>query len=322
MRILFASTSPIGESVLRMLLVKQEVIGILTQPDRPVGRKQQLTAPAIKILSQSLAPQIPVFQPESLRDSSLLASLQALQPDVLVTFSYGKIIPPSLLALPKVAALNVHASLLPRHRGASPIQAALLGGDKESGITIMYMDEGLDTGDLLLTHKLSLSPKETAGSLTERLSLMAPEALQEALLQLEQGRAHRLPQDQKLVTHSHRITRADAMLDWSRPASELERLIRAMNPKPGAHGVVTFPSGKKVALKIFSAQVISEEILSDKIASSSVSFSLSGHFLFLENEKIFLRCGEGALLLEEVQPEGSSRMSLEAFLRGQREILS
>lgn len=292
--------------MLRMLAAEHDLVGLLTQPDRPAGRRRELTAPAMKTLVRTLAPATPIFQPENLRDPALLASLEALHPDVMVTFSYGKIVPPALLALPRITCLNVHASLLPRHRGASPIQASILAGDQESGITIMYMAEGLDTGDLLLSQKLLLDLRETTGTLTERLSAMAPETLREALLQLEQGVAPRFPQNQDFVTHSHRITRADAALDWSRPAIELDRLIRAMNPKPGAHGTIIFPSEKKVTLKVFSAQVMPVQITS----------CLPGALINLEIKQPLLMCGEGALLLEEVQPEGGSRMSFEAFLRG------
>lgn len=315
MRLLFAGTSAIGESTLRMLLAEHEVVGVLTQPDRPAGRHRHLTPPPIKTVAQALAPVVPLFQPETLRDPSLQAALQALNPDVMVTFSYGKIIPPALLALPKIASLNVHASLLPKYRGASPIQAAIMAGDQESGITIMYMDEGLDTGDLLLSKELSLAPRETTATLSARLAALAPEALQEALLLLEKGTAPRAPQENTLATHTHRITRADAALDWSYAANELERLIRAMNPKPGAHGTVFFAeSGKKIPLKIFSARVMENSL---PVASEhSLPSNLFGSFVNLETKEPLLLCGEGALLLEEVQPEGGSKMSFEAFLRG------
>ncbi len=318
MRILFAGTSAIGEQTLRMLLAEHDVVGLLTQPDRPAGRHRRLTPPPIKTLFQELAPEAPLFQPETLRDAALQEALQALKPEVMVTFSYGKIIPPPLLALPSVASLNVHASLLPRYRGASPIQAAVMNGDEETGITIMYMAEGLDTGDILLSKKLRLDPRETAGTLTERLALMAPAALHEGLLELQQGKAPRFPQDEKLVTHTHLIERAHAALDWNRAASELECLIRAMNPKPGAHAVVTLPSGKKVSLKIFAARIMPAAALSEENDSEK---TLPGSFVISKNsadthQLPLLACGHDALLLEEVQPEGRSRMSFEAFANG------
>ncbi len=318
MRILFAGTSAIGEQTLRMLLAEHDVVGLLTQPDRPVGRHQRLTPPPIKTLFQELSPATPLFQPESLRDPALQEALQVLRPEVMVTFSYGKIIPPALLALPRVASLNVHTSLLPLYRGASPIQAAIINGDEETGVTIMYMAEGLDTGDVLLSKKIHLDPRETAGTLTERLASMAPEALREAILMLEQGVAPRIPQEERRVTHTHRIERANAALDWSRPASELEYLIRAMNPKPGAHGIVTLASGKKVALKIFAARVRPIPASSEK---DDLEKKVPGSFMISKNlEDVprlpLLICGHDALLLEEVQLEGGSRMSFEAFMCG------
>lgn len=319
MRLLFAGTNEIGDATLRMLAAEHDLVGLLTQPDRPAGRHCELTSPAMKKLLKEIAPYVPLFQPEDLRDPALLQELRALHPEVIVTFSYGKIIPPALLLLPSLACLNVHTSLLPRYRGASPIQASIVAGDHETGVTIMYMDEGLDTGDILLSKKLCVAPRETTGTLSARLAAMAPEALQEALLLLERGEAPRVAQDQNGVTHTRRITRADAALDWSRPAHELERLIRAMNPKPGAHGIVSFlKQEKKIALKIFSARVMPVPALLEKSFRSQelIQSSLYGSFVASETSETLLICGAEALLLEEVQPEGGKRMSFEAFLRG------
>lgn len=307
MRILFAGTSAIGEKVAEVLLKEQEVVGLLTQPDRPVGRHQKIEAPPIKKLFQQLAPTIPILQPERLRDPAVIAWVENLNPDIIVTISYGKIVPPEILELPRIACLNIHASLLPHYRGASPIQTAIMNGDQETGITIMYMAEGLDTGDILLTKKLSLNPQETAGSLTQRLATLAPEALREALHLIEIGEAPRIPQVEHLSTHTHRLERADAHLDWSRPAVELERLIRAMNPKPGAHGVITLSSGKSLSLKVFSAEVRSLK---------TGELPKPGSFFLTEEKETVLVCGKEALLFQEVQPEGRGRMHFADFLRG------
>lgn len=306
MRILFAGTSDIGEKTLETLASEHTLVGVITQPDRPAGRHRQLQAPAIKQLLQKRFPATPLLQPEQLRDPAVLAWVQTLQPEVMVTMSYGKIVPREILELPDMLCLNVHASLLPRHRGASPIQTAIMEGAQESGITIMYMAEGLDTGDILLSKKISLAPRETAGSLTTRLANLAPEALSEALLLLQQGKAPRIPQSEDAITLTQRIERSDALLDWTRSATELERLIRGLNPKPGAHGTVQLPSGKSLSLKIFSATVRSHE-------TASVS---PGSFFLSQHQELLLGCGTGALLLEEVQPEGRSRMSFAAFARG------
>lgn len=305
MRILFAGTSDIGLPSLKALTSEHQLVGLLTQPDRPVGRHQVLTAPATKQFLQQGAAAAPIFQPENLRDVSLLEQLRALHPDVIVTMSYGKILPRELLKLPSVACLNIHTSLLPRHRGATPIQGAILAGDKETGVTIMHMAEGLDTGDILLQKKIDLTPDETAGSLTQRLAELAPEVLLEALELLQKGAASRQAQPSEGITHTRQITRADAFIDFTRSATELDRLIRAMNPKPGAHGIFQLPSGKAIGLKIFSATI------------SLAPFSEKPGSLFLSNDQhLFLACSEGALELKEIQPEGRTRMNTRDFVGG------
>ena len=319
--ILFAGTSDIGIPSLKALLAEHQLVGLLTQPDRPVGRHQILTAPATKqFLEKEVSPAIhncvdelagtdpfpiPIFQPEQLRDPLVLEQLRSLHPEVIVTMSYGKIFPRELLELPSIACLNIHTSLLPRYRGATPIQAAILAGDEETGVTIMHMAEGLDTGDILLQKKISLATQETAGSLTERLAALAPEALLEALKLLEREAAPRTPQPAEGITLTRQITRTDAAIDPTRSAVELDRLSRALTPKPGAHGTFQLPSGQSISLKVFSA-TISSEVFSEKSGS-----------LFLSNDHQFLlACGQGALQLHEVQPEGRARMSATAFVGG------
>ena len=296
MRILFAGTSNIGAQALRALAQKYELVCLLTQPDRPVGRHQKRQSPELKQTFEEIAPHLPIFQPESLKDPSLINTLGALQLDIMVTMAYGKIIPLSLLSLPRLASLNIHASLLPCHRGASPIQAAIMAGDHQSGITIMYMAEGLDTGDILLKKEILIAPRETTGSLTIRLAELAPKALLESLKLLEEA------------TITHRIAHSDATLKWSEPAVTLERFIRAMNPRPGAHGRITLPSGKIIQLKIFSAHARSLIVKSPEREEGALFLS--------EQKEMLLCCGQGALLLEEVQPESRARMSFADLMRG------
>jgi methionyl-tRNA formyltransferase len=322
MRILFAGTSDIGIPSLKALMAQHELVGLLTQPDRPVGRHQTMTPPATKQFLEKEKKEgsptnhyqgndligtdpFPIFQPEQLRDPLLLEKLRALHPEVIVTMSYGKILPRELLELPSIACLNIHTSLLPRHRGATPIQAAILVGDEETGVTIMHMAEGLDTGDILLQKKVTLALQETAGSLTQRLAELAPEALLEALGLLECGAAPRAAQPPEGITHTRQITRADAAMDFSRSAVELDCLIRAMNPKPGAHGIFQLPSGKAIALKIFLAT-----------PSDEPSAAKAGSLFLSQDQKLLLACGQGTLQLHEVQPEGRARMSSAAFVNG------
>lgn len=319
MRILFAGTSAIGIPSLRALMDEHELVGLLTQPDRPVGRHQILTAPATKqFLEKGFNPirghcvdeptgvdPFPIFQPETLRDVSFLEKFRAVCPEVMITMSYGKILPRELLELPSIACLNIHTSLLPRHRGATPIQGAILAGDEESGITIMHMAEGLDTGDILLQKKIKLAPDETTGSLTERLSKLAPESILEALSLLKKGNAPRTPQSPTGITYTRQIRRVDAAIDDTLSATKVDRLIRAMNPKPGAHGIFTLSSGKTIVLKIFAATIV------------SLALSEKPETLFLsEDRKLFLACNQGVLELHEVQPEGRARMSAAAFVSG------
>jgi methionyl-tRNA formyltransferase len=228
--------------------------------------------------------------------------IRALQPDVIVVMAYGQILPREVLEIPKIACLNLHASLLPRWRGAAPIQAAIAAGDGETGITVMYMDEGLDTGDILLQRKIDIRPDDTGGSLHDRLGEIAPAAMLEALRMLQSGTAPRGPQDQSPATLAPKLERDDGCIDWNEPAEVIERKIRAFNPWPGAFARM---SGRN--LKIFSAAIVD---LSGK----------PGTILRSENE-IVIAAREGALSLGEVQLEGKQLMSAAEFARGQRVIL-
>src|SRR5437868_1705077 len=201
MRVLFIGTGEIGVPLLRSLLnsTEHELVGVVTQPDKPVGRAQRIEAPPIK---QAMAGrEIPVLQPARIKSADAVSEIRALAPEVIVVMAYGQILPRSVLEIPRVACLNLHASLLPRHRGAAPVQAAILAGDCESGITVMYMDEGLDTGDILLQSRLEIAADETGGSLHDRLAQIAPDALQDALRQLERKDAPRIPQDSSIATY-------------------------------------------------------------------------------------------------------------------------
>jgi methionyl-tRNA formyltransferase len=308
MRILFAGTDGIGIPSLRYLLARHTVVGVLTQPDRPAGRHRALKQPAIKEEALKYAAaehlQIPLIQPESPRIPQVREWVAELAPEVMVTMAYGRILPRELLEAPTVACLNIHASLLPRHRGATPIQAAIASGDLESGVTIMHMAEGLDTGDVLLEKALVLRRRETAGSLALRLAELAPVALAEALELLAQGKAPRIPQNHALATLTGKITRSECLLDWSRPAVELERMIRSLQPRPAAVATLPLASGESVLLKIHSSIV------------SRRAQDHPGTILRSDARGILVACGEGALLLGDVQPEGRGLMHSAAFARG------
>jgi len=306
MRIVFIGTGEIGVPTLEALLKSEhDVVGVVTQPDKPVGRAQQIEPPPIKkALIGSARPQptrrgkgTPISQPRRIKDSQAIEEIRALKPDVIVVMAYGQILPRAVLEIPQIACLNLHASLLPRWRGAAPIQAAIAAGDRETGITVMYMDEGLDTGDTLLAHAADILPNDTGGSLHDRLAQSAPEALLESVRLLEAKSAPRIPQDNAQATYAPKLKRDDGRIDWSEPAEVIERKIRAFNPWPGA-----FMKLGERNLKFFSASVVD---LSGR----------PGEILRSEKELV-VAAGKGALSLGGVQLEGKKRMSASEFLRG------
>ncbi|MEP6810902.1 MAG: methionyl-tRNA formyltransferase, partial [Chthoniobacterales bacterium] len=215
MRILFIGTGPIGLPVLGWLLAsdKHELVGVVTQPDKPVGRSQQIVPSPIKAALHDLT--VPVLQPERIKRETAIAEIHALQPEIIVVMAYGQILPRSVLDIPTVACLNLHASLLPRHRGAAPIQAAIAAGDEETGITVMYMDEGLDTGDILSEETIAIGQSELGGELHDRLGDLAPTALARALDQLASGNAPRVPQVNADATYAPKLERENGRVDWA-----------------------------------------------------------------------------------------------------------
>src|SRR4029077_9778773 len=265
MRIVFIGTGEIGVPTLRALLDSgHEVVAVVTQPDKPVGREQRVEPPPIKkvitrsggfqtTVGRSAAGEPPLLeglQPAKIKDPQALAEGRALTPDVIVVVAYGQILPLDVLEIPRLACLNLHASLLPRWRGAAPIQATIAAGDCETGITVMHMDEGLDTGDILLQSSVEILPNDTGGSLHDRLAQIAPEALLESLRLLAAGSAPRIPQDNARATYAPKLKREHGQIDWSESAEAIERRIRAYNPWPGA-----FMKVGRQNLKVFSASV-------------------------------------------------------------------
>jgi methionyl-tRNA formyltransferase len=302
MRIAFIGTGEIGVPTLRALQKSEhELAKVVTQPDKPVGREQKITAPPIKkalIAGGPNAGPAQTLQPARIKDREAIDQIRALAPDVIVVMAYGQILPRAVLEIPKIACLNLHASLLPRWRGAAPIQAAIAAGDREAGMTVMYMDEGLDTGDTLLQRKIDISPSETGATLHDRLAQIAPEALLESLRLLAAGNAPRIPQDQALATYAPKLNRETGRLNWNESVEAIERKIRAYNPWPGAF---TEFSGRN--LKIFAASIVD---LRGK----------PGEILRKDRELV-VATSDRALSLTDVQLEGKRRMSAAEFLRGQ-----
>jgi len=312
MRIAFLGTGDIALPSLRWLLASEdhEVVGVVTQPDRPVGRKQVLTPSEIKLLA--LEASIPVAQPERIKKD--LDFLREWNPEIIVVMAYGQILPKALLELPPVACINLHASLLPRHRGAAPIQAAIREGDQHSGITIMHIAPGLDTGDIILKHDFALALDETGGSLHDRLADIAPVALEKALKQLADSTASREVQDEAQTTYSPKLTREDGEIDWTKSAEELARQIRAHDPWPGSGTSLPATEGQKPKrLKLFPPVFA--------VSSEDDKSRAPGEVLGLVDRgdgKVGLGIctGSDTLVIGEVQPNGKKRMPAKDWLLG------
>jgi len=297
MKMLFLGTGDIGVPTLRALAERHDICGAFTQPDRPAGRKLQLKPSPVKLAAQELG--IPVFQPENLRGEATLEQLKDFHADLFFVAAYGQILSPAILKMPKWECVNLHASLLPRHRGASPVHAAILAGDPESGVTLMFMDKGLDTGDIILQHRIPILPEETAGSLHDRLAKSAPGPTLEAIARIEQGTVTRTPQNAALATYAPKITKAEGCLDWSRSAIDLARKIRAFHPWPGTF--THLPDG--TPLKIHAAQAIEGSGQPGTILASS-EFPL------------VVAAAQGALALHMIQLPGGRPLDTATFLRG------
>ena len=296
MRIVFIGTGEIGVPTLRALQKSEhELVGIVTQPDKPVGRAQKITAPPIKIALAGS--KMSILQPPQIKDREAIDQIRALAPDVIVVMAYGQILPAAVLEIPNIACLNLHASLLPRWRGAAPIQAAIAAGDHETGITVIYMDEGLDTGDILLQRKIDILAPETGATLHDRLAQIAPEGLLESFRLFAAGNAPRIPQDESLASYAPKLNREAGRINWNETAEVIERKIRAYNPWPGA-----FTDFKDRKLKIFSASVVD---LRGKPGE-----------ILRKDQELVVATSDRALSLTEVQLEGKRRMSAAEFLRG------
>ena len=296
MRIVFMGTPDFAVPSLQALIdAGHDVCAVYTQPDKPQGRKQILTAPPVKTLA--LEHDIPVFQPNTLKNEDEQARLRELAPEVIIVVAYGKLLPKAVLDIPPHGCINVHGSLLPRWRGAAPIQWAVIAGDEMAGVTTMQMAEGLDTGDMLLTYETKIGEKETAGELFDRLAQSGAELLTQTLVKLNDITPR--PQDDAQSCYAHMLDKQMAVIDWSKSAHEIDCLIRGLNPWPIA---LTTLSGER--LKVFAAE---------KAAGNGEP----GTVLEADSKKgLTVACGEGALKLTEIQLVGGKRMKATDFLRG------
>lgn len=300
MRAVFMGTPDFSVPVLRAMVENGiEVAGVVTQPDRPKGRGKGLVSSPVK--EEALRYHLPILQPRKIREQEAVDALRAWNPDVIVVVAFGQILTKEVLEIPPMGCINVHASLLPKYRGAAPIQYAVLDGLEVTGVTTMFMDEGLDTGDILLQQIIPLEPKETGGSLFDKMSAVGADLLIQTLRELEAGTLVRKPQTGE-STYVGMIKKSMGEIDWTKSAAEIERLIRGMNPWPSAF---TYREGK--LLKIWDADVV---------RSAEKQKGIPGSVIAVRKDEIEVQTGEGSLILREVQPEGKKRMDVGAYLRG------
>lgn len=300
MNIVFMGTPDFAEESLRALVsAGYNVSAVFTKPDMPVGRKHILTPPEVKVAALELG--LPVFQPTTLKDDEVYETLKSLNPDLIVVVAYGKLLPKRVLDLPKYGCINVHASLLPKFRGASPIQWSIVCGENETGVSTMLLDEGMDTGDILLTSKTSIGKEEIAEELWDRLKEMGGKLLIDTVKGLQDGSITPIKQNHEEASYAPIIKKTDGLIDWSDSAWKINCKIRGLHNWPVAYTKV---DGKM--LKIFSAQIIDKNDESGKV--------------IVNDKELIVACGSQALKITELQLEGSKRMKTEDFLRGKKII--
>lgn len=299
MRVVFMGTPDFSVPALEALVeAGHDVAAVVTQPDKPKGRGKEVQMPPVKI--KALEYNIPVYQPVKARDPEFVGLLSELAPEVIVVAAFGQLLPKSILDIPPCGCVNIHASLLPKYRGASPIQYAVIDGEKESGITTMMMAEGLDTGDMLDREVIALEEKETGGSLHDKLSAIGGELILKTLKKIEDGSAVRTPQDDSKSCYVGMIKKSMGDIDWSMEAVTIERLIRGLNPWPSAF---TVWNGK--VIKVWSASVVDKEYA-----------GVCGQVVEADQGRLVVKTGKGSLSIEELQLQGKKRMDIASFLRG------
>lgn len=298
-KIIFFGTPDFAVPSLRAILTLpySQLIAVITQPDKPVGRKKILTPPPVKLVAQEN--NLPVLQPERIKTKQFKEKLKQLAPDVVIIVAYGKIIPQNLLEIPKYGWLNIHASLLPKYRGASPIPAVILNGEKETGVSLMKIDTGLDTGPIISKKKIEIQPNDNFQTLHDKLSRLGAELLQESLLDYLKGNLTLKPQDNTKATTTKIIKKEDGRIEWSKPAEYIERHIRAFNPWPGA-----FCFYNKKRLKIIEATLSKDN---SKLKPGQTKST---------NGLVIVGCGQGNLELKKIQLEGKKPQAIINFLRG------
>ncbi|MDG6895252.1 methionyl-tRNA formyltransferase [Volucribacter amazonae] len=309
LKIIFAGTPDFAAQHLQALLnTSHHIVAVYTQPDKPAGRGKKLQASAVKTLAQQY--QLPVYQPKSLRHADAQAELARLQADVMVVVAYGLILPPAVLQMFPFGCLNVHGSLLPKWRGAAPIQRAIWAGDTQTGVTIMQMNEGLDTGDMLHKVTCPITNDDTSASLYDKLAKLAPPALIEVLDQLGQNKFIPQVQQDSQASYAEKLSKAEAKLDWQLPAQQLERCIRAFNPWPISYFQIEDPQGNLQTLKVYQATVLPH------------CHQPAGTIVQVDKQGIQIATVEGVLNIQQLQPAGKKPMSVADLLNGRADWFS
>ena len=303
MKIIFAGTPDFAATHLQALISQHEVVAVYTQPDRPAGRGKKLNASPVKLLAEQN--NLPIYQPQSLKDPEQQTILANLQADIMVVVAYGLILPQVVLDAPRLGCINVHGSILPRWRGAAPIQRAVEAGDKETGVTIMQMDAGLDTGAMLTITRCPIEPNETSGSLYDKLAALGAPALLSTLDKLKAGTAVAVAQDNGQSTYAKKIDKAEALIDWSQPAIIIDQRIRAFSPFPA-----TYTEIEGLRVKIWAAQTSTQQL------------GTPGEIVAADDNGLLVGCGQGSLLLTEIQLAGKSRMPVSEILRSRAELFA
>ncbi|RKF22194.1 methionyl-tRNA formyltransferase [Alginatibacterium sediminis] len=305
LRIVFAGTPDFAaKHLLALIESKHEVVAVYSPPDKPAGRGKKLQSSAVKLLAQSH--NLPIYQPQNFKNADDISHLSALNADVMVVVAYGLLLPKAVLDTPRLGCINVHGSILPRWRGAAPIQRAIWAGDSETGVTIMQMDEGLDTGDMLLIQRCAISNDETSASLYEKLALAGPSALVDAMNQLSAGQLEAVVQDDSLSNYAKKLSKAEAKVDWSDSAQHIERCIRAFNPWP-----MSYFEHQNQAIKLWRGKTLSND-----------SNAKPGTIVKADKQGIEIKCGDGSLLIESLQLPGKKAMSAQDVLNSRREMFA
>ena len=305
MRIIFMGTPDFAVPVLQSLInSRHEVVAVVTQPDRPKGRGKNMQFSPVK--ECALAHNIPVMQPVNVSVPEVIDELRAYEPELIVVVAFGQFVTKKIREMPKYGCINVHASLLPKYRGAGPIQWAVINGEKESGVTTTYMCREIDKGDMLLKDTVTLDPKETGDSLHDKLSMMGGPLLLKTIDQLEDGSAVRIPQCEEESTYAPKLEKTMGNIDWTMDADRIERLVRGLNSWPG-----TFTKIHGKTVKIWDCDVVRQETLTENQAAAT-----PGTVIVSEKDQLIVKAGNGALSLRMLQPEGKKNMTVDAYLRG------